>query len=312
MGKILISIIFTSFFFHYSYASEITDVYKTLKNSTIRINIWKNYDNSYRETISGGSGVVINRIDNTYFILTNSHVILEKFCLLEYSEYCSDREWDDSKTIVVDSPSTEFEYITDYDNIIWWENYDIAVIRLDMNEYGSNEIFNPIKIGGNGHPLMNIYAAGFPLVLGNLDKDYLDMFYCSGVLNNIITDSAGLAQIANYSLVHNCGIAGGMSGGPLVDENAMLLGINGLKGVSLVEETGEVFTDFDLYDFAVDIWDVYRLEIASSDDEWGHFDTNSPFYGYLPKLSKNYHSNFYNDFVNLYPNKLKEIKELFE
>ena len=95
-------------------------------------------------------------------------------------------------------------------------------------------------------------------------------------------------------------------------ENAMLLGINGLKGVSLVEETGEVFTDFDLYDFAVDIWDVYRLEIASSDDEWGHFDTNSPFYEYLPKLSKNYHSSFYNDFVNLYPNKLKEIKELFE
>ena len=297
MRKILLSLIFTSIFCHYSYAFETIDVYKTLKNSTIRINIWKSYDNSYRETITGGSGVVINRIDNTYFILTNSHVILEKFCLVDYSDYCTDKQWDKSKTIVVDSPYTEFEYATDYDNIIWWENYDIAVIRLDMNEYGSNETFSPIKIGGNGHPLMNIYASGFPYVLGNLGKDYLDMFYCSGVLNNIITDNEGLEQIANYSLIHDCGIAGGMSGGPLVDENARLLGINGLKGVSLVEETGEVFTDYDLYDFAVDIWDIYRLEIASSDDGWGHFDSDSPFYKYLPKLSKNYHSNFYRDFI---------------
>ena len=52
----------------------------------------------------------------------------------------------------------------------------------------------------------------------------------------------------------------------------------------------------------------YALEI---DDEFGHFNPESIFYNYLPKLSFEYHEAFYKDFLELYPDKLDEIKSLF-
>ena len=50
-----------------------------------------------------------------------------------------------------------------------------------------------------------------------------------------------------------------------------------------------------------------RLEIAEDD---GHFDPDSLFYNYLPKLSYDYHNDFYESYVELYPDKIDKIKLL--
>ena len=51
-----------------------------------------------------------------------------------------------------------------------------------------------------------------------------------------IFDEEGLFALNNYSIVHDCTISGGMSGGPLVTEDGKLLAINGLIGQPTLEQ----------------------------------------------------------------------------
>ena len=308
MKKILLSIILYFVFLPSSYALDSFEIYEALNNSTVRINIWQNYENeSTAETINGGTGIVINKINNTYYILTNAHVVLEEYCFGE--EDCQDLEYDDSISIVIDHPDSEYEHSIDYDAYVWWVDYDLAIIRLELED---EEVFYPIEIGGNWHPLMNVYGAGFPLIEGNYYKNYADMVFCAGVVNTMFTDEEGLSQLDNYSIAHSCTLAGGMSGGPLVDDEGKLLGINGLGISTFVDEDETIDISEALFNYAIDIWDLYMLEIISTDDEDGHFNTDSIFYNYLPKLSNDYHSDFYDSYLEFYPDRIDRINQLFE
>ena len=288
------------------------DLYKTIESSTVRINIWENYDTKNESTITGGTGIVINKFDSFYYLLTNSHVILENFCFGYYEEGCEDKEWSEEYTIVVDHPDFEYEYVVENSDLIYWYEFDLAVIALDLID--NTDELTPIEIGGAWHPLMDIYGAGFPAVLGNYNKDYADMVFCAGIVNTMFSDDEALYQLGNYTIAHSCTLAGGMSGGPLVDGYGLLLGVNGLSGNSeLYRNQDGIIEDLDIapanFNYAVDIWDLYRLEIAEDD---GHFDPDSLFYNYLPKLSYDYHDDFYESYVELYPDKVDKIKLLFE
>ena len=289
------------------------DIYKTLNDSTVRISIWDNYDDQNKTIHTWGTGVVINKQDDRLFILTNAHVMLQKFCfILQDNSKCEDELWDEEKTITVDAHDSEYEYKIDRGNVIWWSTYDLAIIYVDIE---SSE-FKPIKIGGHYHPLMDVYGAGYPQVLGNYARPYTDIVFCSGVVNTMFFDSDALSQLRNYSIAHSCTLAGGMSGGPLVDNDGRLLGINGMSGAALVSEDDEGKMEVDIapgrFDYAVDIWDLYLLEIKGNLSEEGHFNPQSDFYKYLPKLSYDYHSSFYKEYVDLIPEKLSKIKKLFE
>ena len=287
-------------------------LYETIEVSTVRINIWENYDTDNQETITGGTGIVINKFDNFYYLLTNSHVVLENFCFGYYEEGCEDKEWSEEYTIVVDHPNFEYEYVIENSDLIYWYEFDLAVIALDLID--NTDELRPIEIGGAWHPLMDIYGAGFPSVLGNYGRDYADMVFCSGVVNTMFSDDEALYQLGNYTIAHSCTLAGGMSGGPLVDSYGLLLGVNGLSGESeLYRNQDGIIEELDIapanFNYAVDIWDLYRLEIAEDD---GHFDPDSLFYNYLPKLSYDYHNYFYESYVDLYPDKIDKIRLLFE
>ena len=124
--------------------------------------------------------------------------------------------------------------------MIYWYEFDLAVIALDLID--NTDELTPIEIGGAWHPLMDIYGAGFPAVLGNYGRDYADMVFCSGVVNTMFSDDEALYQLGNYTIAHSCTLAGGMSGGPLVDGYGLLLGVNGLSGNSeSVFNTSSIF-----------------------------------------------------------------------
>ena len=312
--KKLIYIIFFLLSSSYVYALDSFDIYKSLNDSTVRISIWDNYDDDQNKTLyTWGTGVAINQHDGRLFVLTNAHVMLEKFCfILKNNNGCKDKLWGKDKTITVDAHDSEYEYKIDNHDVIWWSTYDLAVIYIDID---ASE-FKPIKIGGHYHPLMNVYGAGYPQVLGNYARAYSDIVFCSGVVNTMFFDTDALSQLRNYSIAHSCTLAGGMSGGPLVDNDGRLLGINGMSGVAHVSEDNEGNMEVDIapgrFDYAVDIWDLYLLEIKGNINEEGHFNPQSDFYKYLPKLSYDYHSSFYKEYVDLVPKKLSKIKLLFE
>ena len=283
------------------------EMYETLNKSTVRINIWENFDSDYAEIYNGGTGIVLNRIGNTYFILTNAHVVLEEYCLGEKN--CKDTMYEDSISIVIDHPDSIYEYEVDSNSYTWWIEYDLAIIALEVDE---EEVFSPIEIGGHWHPLLQVYGAGFPQIQGNYDKDYSDMVFCAGVVNTLFTDEEALSQLSNYSIAHSCTLAGGMSGGPLVDDEGKLLGINGLGFVAFVDEDETIDISESLFNYAVDIWDLYMLEIVSAEDEDGHFNSDSIFYNYLPMLSYDYHSDFYDSYLEIYSDRVDQINQLFE
>ena len=94
------------------------------------------------------------------------------------------------------------------------------------------------------------------------------------------------------------------------------MGINGLTGLSeLYSDDKGNLVEVDIaaarFNYAMDIWELYRLEILSLDDEAGHFNPDSIFYNYLPILSYDYHSEFFDGYINLYPEHKDRIRLLF-
>tara|TARA_Y100000768_G_C23989699_1_gene691451 strand:- start:4927 stop:5943 length:1017 start_codon:yes stop_codon:yes gene_type:complete len=285
--------------------SEPSDLYEKIEGSTVRISIWENYDedgkycwlwNCEKENVNGGSGVFLNKVNDKIYILTNAHVILDMY---EYFDGES-VPFDDSLTMALDTILLEDEYIFTYDDIIWWEDLDMAIISIDLNEWVDDDgnlglsidNFNVLEIyDGYAPPLLDVYAAGFPYVPGNT-SDYLNIFVDKCVINSYVVDYQDFVDNLAYEIVHDCKIAGGMSGGPLVDSRGKLIGVNGLSYLPYIEQGffGEITdSDYDSlnYNFAADIWQLY-FAVLSLEEEYFeniYIDKNSNFFNFLPKLN---------------------------
>ena len=183
--------------------SDVSDIYETLRNTTVRVNIWENYDDDDRTVYGRGSGIILNKVNETYFILTNAHVILEEYCYITYiSEYenCDDTFYDDSLTIVIDTADSRIEYAVYYEDIIYWQDRDLAVIALDVSAYTEENKpnFKIIDVyGGIVEPLQSVYVSGFPLVSGSYGN-YGSLFVDACVINSYVTDEEGMRELSTY------------------------------------------------------------------------------------------------------------------
>ena len=143
MKKIIISVFFTLIISSSSFALDSFDIYQTLEKSTLRLSIWENweaYDSDDEYVAFAGSGVIINKVGKKYFILTNAHVVLKEYCLFEEITNCQDEGWDDTMTIVIDNELSEYEYSIGNEDIIYWENLDLAVVILDMSLWATEDV----------------------------------------------------------------------------------------------------------------------------------------------------------------------------
>tara|TARA_B100001250_G_C19810468_1_gene795461 strand:- start:2706 stop:3683 length:978 start_codon:yes stop_codon:yes gene_type:complete len=267
--------------------SDVSNIYETLRNTTVRVNIWENYDNDDAEVYLRGSGIILNKVNDTYFILTNAHVILEDYCFLYVTEYedCEDTFYDDSLTIVIDTIDSKHEYPVYYDDIIYWEDRDLAVIALNESTYTEKTNFQTIEVsGGIVEPLQSVYVSGFPLVTGNFG-DYGGLFVDVCVINSYTLDEEGMNDLAGYEVYHSCSVAGGMSGGPLVNNKGMLIGVNGMVGMPTIDEGWFSHSHLDYDDqnfsYSIDIWQLYNGVIFGLPD---NFNSKNKFYNFLPRL----------------------------
>ncbi|OCR02028.1 hypothetical protein BCD67_07580 [Oscillatoriales cyanobacterium USR001] len=147
-----------------------------------------------------GSGVIIGREGNIYYVLTNTHVIEKD---------------GDYQVQTVDG----IRYVVNYRQIQKLPGLDLAVVQ-----FSSNQNYRVAKLGNSDQVSrrQKIYVVGYatPGVVFT-DRQFIP---AEGMILDRVSDSKD-----GYALVYSLNLAQrGMSGGPVLDEQGQLIGINGL------------------------------------------------------------------------------------
>jgi hypothetical protein len=171
------------------------NVYNIANQTTVRI-----------DGQSPGSGVIIARSGNTYYILTAKHVVATP------DEY-----------MVVTPNGKKFKI--DYSQVKKFTNLDLAVVQFTSSEnfmvaqLGSSE---QIKQGDN------IFVSGWPIIDGSSNQQVTP-----GQITGFRTGDAN-----GYELTYSNPTGGGMSGGPVFNAKGQVIGIHGRGGGN--QEVGKI------------------------------------------------------------------------
>ena len=146
-----------------------------------------------------GSGVIINQSDQNYQVLTNWHVVQNPG---QYTIQTIDGR----------------QHTVDYTNIQQLSGLDLAIIT-----FSANQNYQVADLGNSARLIegQNLYFAGYPGELSQEDNRYYRFFAAN--LVGILPQSTN----NGYALVYNGEAFPGMSGGPVLNRNALLIGIHG-------------------------------------------------------------------------------------
>ena len=144
-----------------------------------------------------GSGVIFKRDNNVYSVLSNKHVVAAG------SSY--EIQTDDGSNHLVKS------------------QYDLPGLDLVVLQFESEEAYQSVSMGNSDDitPLQTIYVSGFPSSQANLDLT-------SGEVRTIdrsVLENPESKQ--GYALLYSNQTLPGSSGGPVLDEDGLLIAING-------------------------------------------------------------------------------------
>ena len=175
---------------------------------------------------NSGSGVIIDKQGNTYSVLTAKHVV----------------PTEDVYFIV--TPDKE-EYKLDYSTVKKSPNLDLAILQFtseknyEVVQYGDS---SQIDVG------YQVYVAGFPLPAKPIPSS--EYTFVPGFINTILDKPL---EDGGYKLVYDSNTRIGMSGGPVLNEEGLLVAIHGRAqketiSIALGNEVGELEekTDFNL------------------------------------------------------------------
>ncbi|MTJ06427.1 tetratricopeptide repeat-containing serine protease family protein [Anabaena sp. UHCC 0204] len=161
---------------------------------------------------NSGSGTIIKRDGNTYTVLTSFHNVSDKS--LKYTLITADGQ---RYSINVSSLQP------------LGANIDLTVVQ-----FNSNKSYQVAKIGNSDSAkrLDNVYTAGFPAKTGGINTF---LYECR---NGQINANATQATIdGGYNLLYTNKILKGMSGGPTLNQQGELIGINGLIDINKEKNT---------------------------------------------------------------------------
>jgi tetratricopeptide (TPR) repeat protein len=163
------------------------NVYKIAKATTLLI-----------EGQASGSGVIISKVGNTYFVLTAKHVVQSQ------QEY----------TVTTSSGK---KYPLDYKQIKKLANLDLAVAQFTSNENLSVAQLGNSETVDQGDV---IYVSGWPAEDKAITKR--SQFASKGEIAGVQSGNAD-----GYELMYGNSTGPGMSGGPIFNSNGQVVGIHG-------------------------------------------------------------------------------------
>ena len=210
--------------------SQKSEVEKYAKSITVRI-FPKNSNN-----LSGGSGVLVGKTQNQYTILTNYHVINQKN--LTYQVATFDGRVYEAQILYVPESDTKGDvaFLTFTSNN---PTYPIATLKSDIIIEKETSVI----------------SGGFPF------ENDLKQSQTFQITEGKITEVLDRPFIGGYQIGYTNSVRKGMSGGPVLNYNQELIGINGmgqypLFGNPYTFEDGSTIPDSEWDGFSQLSWAV--------------------------------------------------------
>jgi tetratricopeptide (TPR) repeat protein len=157
-----------------------------------------------------GSGVIIARQGQTYYVLTAEHVVATE---------------DEYEVVTPDGK----KYRLDYKNVKKLPGLDLAVLT-----FTSSQSYRVVEMGDSGtlKESASIFISGFPL----LGRDTAQTGYRFTSGNLLAQANRLLAK--GYGLAYTNDTFAGMSGGPILNQQGQLIGIHGASKTDTPETQG--------------------------------------------------------------------------
>ncbi len=194
-----------------------------------------------------GSGFIVLQEGQKYTVITNQHVL--RAGEAPYSIQTADGKTYSAKVATAEGGQAQVpplqggERLT---NLTSKQDYDLAVL-----EFNSNNTYPTAKIGSSlslevGEP---IYAAGFPRSeLEKISSPFISKQPQNDEPNGFVLKSGRVAMILNqaleegYQIGYTNNVQRGMSGGPLLNSQGEVVGINGKHAYPLWDSP-EIYQD---------------------------------------------------------------------
>ncbi len=149
-----------------------------------------------------GSGVIIQKTGNTYYVLTAEHVVRQK---------------DNFRIVTADKQA----YSVDYSKIKRVDGVDLAIVK-----FTSDKNYPIAKIGtAKPNEGQDVFVSGWPSngTIGNAAGGELIRQFTSGSISGFLPKS-----LSGYSMIYTNVTRAGMSGCPVLDTAGRLVGIHGM------------------------------------------------------------------------------------
>lgn len=201
---------------------------EALKNArsgvlTVKVGLKENGSKNI-ETISMGSGFLIGSVDKGQYVITCNHVVDVENLKAEYAK---------EKKKNVKNLKTIYQIVGTTSGLEWTATLkrnspekDFAILQLDEKIYNCE----PLTLSDDEYvtETQEVYALGYPWVVTQYGQDFsrnkdADVTITNGIINKFQT-LGGIKYI-----VHTSKIEQGSSGGPLVDEDGNVVGINAAR-----------------------------------------------------------------------------------
>ncbi|MEH1940982.1 MAG: COP23 domain-containing protein [Nostoc sp.] len=251
-SAIISAIIIPAFLNSSTYANQSnrteTKIPETVKNVAVRVEIHGVING--QEQIENGSGVIISRNGNYYTVLTAEHLLYSTPMPAKYAGYHpyffeqNYRETYQGKLVIVVNNRS---YEVTPENIYRLRNDRVVGLDLALIRFESNENYPVAKLAltaGIFDPV-NVYGWPDPKKLSPQPKKYEDR-YLTSTIYNLSTDYSGRSIARGYTMSYGSDLnVGGLSGGPVFDENGeFVIGIHG-KGGDVRSEIPSIMNIFE-------------------------------------------------------------------